>query len=525
MTQLQYLSTVLACGVFASACTAADKQPSGDDQGSDYGGDGSGSGSGDGSGSGSGSGGVVDTDNNAGGPDVGADTMPTYPTAHPRIYLPKNQARLQAALAMNTAPAARFRLVVDRYINGEDIYGMKEWQVALMGALTNDAKYCTHAVNEVDSYVASEEAKIAAGQQPTVAADSYLDVGWVIGDVMMTYDWCNARVSASQKTRWLRYANQAVWNVWHPAQAIWGSTPRAWSGWAVDDPANNYYYSFLRATAYLGLAAKGEDAQADTWITQFRDTKMLGQLVPAFDAQLRGGGSREGTAYGVSMRDLFGLYDFWEGSTGEKLGAKTKHARQSMHSFMHQMMPTLDRFAPTGDQARDSTATFFDYQRNYLQELIALYPQDALAPRAKAMLDNSSLPVMARPELFVYDFLYDNAAVTAQPLAGMGTDYYASGIGHLYSRSGWDRQATWVELIGGPYTQSHAHMDQGSLMIYKEGWLGYDGVISSFSGIIQDTGSHSLVSIKNASGPLRQITPTMSQTVGVHAGSDWFYAA
>lgn len=523
MTRRQYLHAALACGLFAGACTDKQNADGDGNGGPEDPGEGPGSGSGSGSG-GSGSG--TGTDNNAGGSDDGADTTPTYPAQHPRIYLPRNKTRLQAALAANTQPAARFKSVVDRWVSGASIYGFDVWNAALMGALTGDPKYCTKAVAAIDGEVVAAEATIAAGGRPSVASDSYLGVGDAIGNVMLTYDWCYNTVTPSQRARWLAYANQAVWNVWHPAQATWGNASYPWSGWSVNNPSNNYFYSFLRATMLTGLAAKGEDPQADGWITMFRDTKVLGQLVPTFEAQLRGGGSREGTAYGSSHRSLFHLYDLWEGSTGEKLQAKTKHARQSMRSFMHQMMPTLDYFAPTGDQPRDHTAAFFDYQRAYLQELVALYPTDPLAPRAKAMLDASTLPAMARAEMMVYDFLYPLDDVSAQPLDGLGTDYYASGIGHTYSRSGWDKQATWVELIGGAYTESHAHQDQGSFMLYKGGWLAHDAVVSSRSGIIQETGSHNLVQIKNASGtPIGQSPNTTSKTVGLHAGDNWLYAA
>jgi hypothetical protein len=42
-----------------------------------------------------------------------------------------------------------------------------------------------------------------------------------------------------------------------------------------------------------------------------------------------------------------------------------------------------------------------------------------------------------------------------------------------------------VNLIAGPYTPSDAHEDQGSLMIYKDGWLAYDVVVK------QETTAHS----------------------------------
>jgi hypothetical protein len=468
------------------------------------------------------------SDNNAGGPDeddAGADVLPTYPTAHPRIYIDKHRERLTAALAANTSAATRFRTVVDAWVGGDDVYGFEAWNGALLGQLTGDPKYCGKAVATIDAEVRADAAKIAAGQQPIVAQNSFLHVGEIIGDVALVYDWCFDTITADQKTRWLSYMNTTLWNLWHPTEAKWGPKAMPWSAWAVDDPLNNYYYSFLRATMLVGLATKGEDPKGDEWITMFRDTKMYGQLIPAFDTYLRGGGSLEGSAYGVSLRGLWNLYEIWYSTTGEKLQAKTKHARQSLRSFIHHVVPTLDRIAPTGDQPRDMKAMFFDYQRQYLQELIQLYPHDPMAARAKSLLAGSTLPQQDRREMRVYDFLYDNADVEAKPLEDTATMYYASGIGQVYARSGWDRSATWVNFSAGAYREDHAHQDQGSLLIYKDGWLGYDGVIDSANGIIQETGSHSLVRIDRGGTPIKQKVKTESTMVGLHAGQDWLYAA
>lgn len=505
MTQLRLLNSVLLVSGLLAGCGVDDKTAGG---GGDY----------------SGTGG----DPNTPGPDMedeGVDTQPTYPTQHPRIYLGANKARLEASLAANTEAAVRFRSAVDEFVGGRDIWEFRIWNVALMGQLTGQPQYCQKAVSSIDAFVAGEEAKIAAGTQPQVAHDSYLAVGDLIGDLALTYDWCFDTVTPAQKTRWLAYANQAVWNVWNPTQAKWGSKTLPWSGWSVNNPANNYYYSFLRATMLLGLATKGETPEGDQWITQFRDTKVLGQLVPLFDEQLIGGGSREGTAYGVSMRSLWHLYDLWMATTGEKLQSKTKHARRSMRTFMHQVMPTIDKFAPTGDQPRDATCVFFDYQRAYLEELIELYPNDPVAPRAKTMLQQSNVPKLARPEMLVYDFLYDMDDVTAAPMDDMGTSHYASGIGQVYSRSGWDTGATWVNLIAGAYTESHAHQDQGSLMIFKEGWLMADAALGSRNGLMQETTAHSLVRINQGSTPIKQVVGTTSELVSLHGDNDWLYAA
>ncbi len=459
------------------------------------------------------------------GPGTDSSTAPVFPTAHPRIYLTPNRARLSAALSASTPAAARFKELVDEWIAGADIWGFESWNAALLGQLTGTTGYCTKAVATVEAQVVAAEAAIAANQAPEVAGDSYLEIGGMIGDLALVYDWCFNQTSASQRARWLKYADQAVWNVWHNTSAKWGTATIPWSGWATDDPSDNYYYSFLRATMLLGLASKGEDPQADAWVTQFHDTKIVSQLVPTFNADLVGGASREGTGYGVAMRRLFELYDLWKATTGETIATLTPHTRQSMLAMLHQMVPTLDRVAPTGDLSRDSTAAFFDYHRNYLQELIQQFPGDLLAQRAKTQLAASSVPAMTSSFMFAYDFLYDDSNVTAQPVGSLNTAYYASGIGELYTRSGWDTHATWLNLIAGPYTQSHAHQDQGSLMIYKDGWLAYDAVVDSHSGLTQETTAHGLVRITSGGQPVPQIADTISTLAALHQGTGYTYAS
>jgi hypothetical protein len=471
-------------------------------------------------------GGLDQGDGDVGGPDEEDDnTQPTYPSEHPRIYLTPNRARLEAALASNTPAAAKFRGKVDQWLGGTDVYGFQAWNAALVGQLTGNAQYCTKAVATIEAQVSAAESAINAGERPIVAHDSYLQIGEMIGDLALVYDWCFDNVTAAQRTRWITYANQAIWNVWHHTEAKWGGKSQPWSGWSVNNPSNNYYYSFLRATMLVGLAAKGESPQADEWIEQFRTAKVMGELIPTFNEDLVGGGSREGTGYGVAMRRLYELYDFWKATTGEKLATKTTHTRASMLAFMHQIMPTYDRVAPTGDHARDRTAVLFDYHRDYLQELIALFPTDETAGRAKTLLAESSVPAMSQYFMYAYDFLYESPSVENRPLAGLATNYHASGIGQLYMRSGWDKHATWVNLIAGPYTESHAHQDQGSIMIYKDGWLAHDANVHSKSGLSQPTTSHGLVRIDSGGTPVRQIGATISKLEALHSGADWVHAS
>ncbi|MEZ4367490.1 MAG: hypothetical protein R2939_14625 [Kofleriaceae bacterium] len=454
---------------------------------------------------------------------------PTFPEEHPRIYLPGERDRLVGLLAAEHPAAVRFKAAVDGQVDGADHYAFEAWMVALMGQLTGEPQYCAFAVADVDAKVAAEEARIADGDLPAIAGDSYLEVGPRVGDLALTYDFCADVVTGTQRLRWLIYADQAVWNVWHPMEASWGGQPAPWTGWSVDNPSNNYYYSFLRATMLLGLATHGEAyeglASGDDWLTMFRDTKLAGQLVPTFAADLVGGGSREGTGYGVAMHRLFELYALWQGSTGEAIADLTPHARASLLQFMHATVPTLDRYAPTGDQSRDSTAMMFDYQRNYVASLAALHPADPLAARAQSYLAACSVPEMGQRFMLVYDFFFALPDLTPTPLDGLATANYAPGVGELFVRSGWDEDATWWNLIAGPYTESHAHRDQGSLMLFKGEWLAVDAVIGSRSGLRQEEEAHNLVRFVDGDGAtIRQRFGTASSLTALARGDGWTYA-
>lgn len=493
--------------------------------GSDDGGDGNSSGTG-GSGNGSGNGGTGGSGNGSGtGGGTGGGT-PIIPDEHPRIYLnAANKTRLKDLLAANDPAATRFRDMVENQLGGGDVYAYESWYSALMGQLTDDPKYCADAIQRVDEWVTGEEAKIAGGENADVAGDSYLEVGPIIGGAMITFDWCYDTLTADQRTRWIAYANQAVWNVWHPAEAEWNGTVFDWSGWSIDNPSNNYYYSFLKATVLTGLATKGENPDADGWIDKFRTEKIANQLVTTFTSDLEGGGSREGTGYGVSMKGLFWLYDIWEASTTERIADLTPHTKASLAYLMHETVPTLDRIAPIGDHARDSTAALFDYHREYGAALAWLYRNDDLAKPMRSWLADCSVPEMTQGFEYVFDFMYRDPDGASEPLSNLSTTYFGAGTGHLFARSAWETNATWIGFLMGPYTESHAHHDQLSFLFYKDSWLAYDANIDTHSGIFQGETAHNLVRMEKGGNVLSQHEGNSSTVLGLSDSAEFLYAA
>jgi hypothetical protein len=426
--------------------------------------------------------------------------------SHPRVLLRDEvfRGQLRQALSKKTRAASRFKDMVDAQLRGRDTYAFQPWFAALLHQLTGKSDYAEYAVSRTDAFVAAEEALVAAGKRPTVAGDSYLHVGATVGNLALVYDWCHDRLTPAQRARWIAYANQAVWNVWNHRQARWGGVSHEWTGWGTDNPSNNYYYSFLRATMLLGLATHGENPEAAGWLALFRE-KLDKELFPTFARDLAGGGSREGTGYGTAMNGLFELYFWWERSTTERIADRTPHAVASIAHTIHAIVPSLDRLAPTGDHSRDSKAELFDYHRHYLQILIALFPKERLASAAKSLLAASSVRSMQHAFMAYSDFLYEAPDVAPAPLAELSTTYWGPGTGQLSMRASWEPSATYANFICGPYTESHAHRDQGSFVVYKGAWLAYDANIDAHSGIEQDEFNHNLVRIEQGGAPVKQV--------------------
>lgn len=448
---------------------------------------------------------------------------------HPMVMLATQAVRLKAAMAAGTPAFTRWRSSVDSWLRGDDPWGFGADDGALLAALTGDSRYAVKAIAVIDQQVIDAETAYGKGLQPEVAGDSYLHVGELIGDLALVYDWCFGLVSSAQRSRWIAYANQAVYNVWNNTKAAWGGRPFPWTGWGTDDPGNNYYYSFTRATMLWGLASKGENPQSQAWLDKFRE-RIVGRLIPAFTRDVPDGGSREGTGYGVALRSLFELYAYWQWSTGERLADLTTHTRETISTVLHQVLPGAAWRLPVGDQSRDSTAALFDYDRHELDALVALYPTAKESACAAAMLAGSTVPAMSNAFMRIDDFVFPApapAAVIDLPLVR-----YAKGIGEVYARTSWRPEATLLWEKAGPLTQSHAHEDQGSLMLWRDGWLVADPVIWSKGGVRQatspvgTTAAHSQVRVDLDGKPVSQRdNPAAGKLLAFRVGPGYLFTS
>lgn len=407
-------------------------------------------------------------------------------------------SNLSGMLQTNHAAAIRFKDIVDLQLASGGVYGFEQWFAALMYQLTEEPQYCRYAVANIDEFVRGEEALINSGQRAEVSGDSYLHSGGTIGDIALVRDWCSSFLTGDMVRRWRDYADQTVYNIWNPTSASWGGVTHTWSGWSVDNPYNNYYYSFLEATMLTGLAFKNDGLTLGAqgkWEDIFFTTKITNQLIPIFNTELVGGGSREGTGYGSSLRDLYRLFDWWRQSGGTDITTLTDHVLENSYYMVHALMPTGDYLVPFGDHARDSSAAFFDYHRTLMLESAFLHPQEAISGVVKTQLANSSVTRQYHRFNFVYDFLYALDDIPAQQPDILNDSYFAVGTGHLFSRTNWTANAAHFSTTIGPFTESHDHRDKGGFYLYKNEWLAYDQQINTHSGIRAEEEFHNIVRI------------------------------
>jgi hypothetical protein len=443
----------------------------------------------------------------------------------PRAPLPRIEPGIPLDLGYvdRKSPAfARFRRWVNSAVDGEPGYAFSAYDAALLYRLDPQKKYCGLAVTMIEREVADAEAAIARGDAPDIAGDSYLEVGPRIAALSMTLDTCKTQIDDGKRKRWSAYAEQAVWNVWHYLRADWGGRPRPWTGWSVDNPGNNYYYSFVEATLYWALASGNND-----WM-RFRHEEKIPPL-QAYFATLPGGGSLEGTGYGAAHMRLFAIYRLWRDATGEDTANANTHVDDSIAYWVHATVPTMDRFAPIGDQSRSSIPELYDYHRRLVLEARALSRQSEAQGLASWWLHRISLPRMSNGFNSLYDLLPAGDAKAPAPHtlaphtpAPNTLFHHAEGTGHLFARSAWDEDALWLAFVAGPFNESHAHEEQGGFTLFAKDWLTVTENIWTRSGIQQGTETHNVLRFERGTADasvVHQRRPSISRMT-VTPGAD-----
>lgn len=374
-----------------------------------------------------------------------------------RPYLPLDR--------YTTAPASdpvvqKFNAYVARAQAGNPDWGYSAADAVVQFARTGEAKYIDAAIADAEAQVAKAETAIAAGKAPAVAGDSYLHAGPMIEELALAYDWGHSRLTQAQRDRFRQYGDRVIANIWNPPAATWGSAAPgtfSWSGWSINNPGNNYHFSFIQATQLWAIAT-----QQKQWLDFLQQWKF--PLMHDYLDDLAGGGSREGTGYGVAARGFYTNALDWEAATGERLVAVENHARDSIDYWIHATTPRLDEYQPYGDLTRSSTPTLYDYHENLVRTAAMLVPNTPQATRGLWWIKNNSVPDTMENSFNLRPALLRPEGTAVAPTA---LTYYSPFVGQFFARTSWGKDAAWFATIAGPYDESHAHAEQGTFSLHR----------------------------------------------------------
>lgn len=370
--------------------------------------------------------------------------------------------------------------------------------------------YLRAAIKVKDREITQEFDLVSSNTTPNVQYNQSLYEGPVVRDVAYTFDYGYDLLTLEQKEKWSAYVEQVLSQHWSLVLSSWDATqkkylgashgtatncwhwkpewttkktafsgapgtcvnlPASGAGWAVNDPGNNYFYSFVTSTLSWAISSRNTK-----WFN-FAQNYIFPLLVEYYSTYT-GGGTREGTSYGVALKELFAIYNIWRDSTGEDLSSFNAHSKDTITYWIHATSPDFKKYSPWGDQPMYPDPFLFDYNRQLMIEAVNLSPSSAEAKYGQWWLNSlnlgQGLGVMGTRNNSKFDLLVNPnipAVSPADATAPLATTYFSQINGILSARSSWDPSASWFLTLAGLMDQSHAHEEQGSFIFYKQGWI------------------------------------------------------
>lgn len=395
----------------------------------------------------------------------------TIAATNPRILFNNATfaAKMAAAAAANTTAYSRIKNISDTRFRVTASLQCSYYD-ALMYQITKNETYAQYAYDEVMKWLVSEETKIANQTPTTVEFDSYLYIGPAFQELMLSYDWCSHKFSESEKQRLFAYVNQGLQNMIDPPNAMWGTRNAPWTGWAINNPTNNYFYSRFMAFTCVALGSFGANDRAAEWL-DYVTTNRVPLLTTELSTMVPEGGSLEGTNYGLSLSSYWNSFWIWKTSANYTFFDDNMFAKSTIHWYLHNLSPEGKYWLASGDQSTYAAALWADSGRVNFVSLMALYPSDLGCRAAKTVLQNHGHTQAFFSAYYFADLMLSESDILAADPSILNKTYLNQKVGMSSYRTSWGQNATWVTQQVGVLYESHQHLVNGGFDVYKNEWL------------------------------------------------------
>lgn len=300
----------------------------------------------------------------------------------------------------------------------------------------------------------------------------------------IVFDWCHSAFTASERSTLIERFNGYLKTVHDHSLE-----PDAMGG--EGEPANNYFWGYLRNELNWGIATQGENPQADTFISGALDERWSAWASPFFESgEGAGGVGIEGSEYGVYMQEHALMPLDGARYLKEDLFADSTYFRAAALYWIYTTTPTRTgcpgsgalyyQFFPFADDEGqyDPCMGFPSAQHDpaigsVMNFLATQYGDEAVGELARSWL------MQVQPATDPYVQAVAEAGVS-RPLNELPTDYYAPGPGFFFTRNRWAEDAS-VLLFQLNRTQGnggHDHNDFGSFQIWQKGvWMAKESTL------------------------------------------------
>ena len=413
-------------------------------------------------------------------PTAGPGSAPTIvPSGY--LLLPANRKKeLELAVGAGDSDWLALRKRVDDNLLNRDKYKDSPENRALVYLLTGDSKYGRSAIDWASEIVAAAD----------VRSDSYLGFGNRMRQVALVLNYCEGMLTAAERQVFTQYLDGWTHELWFDNQG---------SGWGLNDPGNNYHQAFVEGTAYAGYALReAGHASGQKYVDLLHDKlEKPGAVLDYIDAHAVGGDWPEGANYGERTKQrLFGaLAVIASMGDGNHFWAHSFFPA-SVYFAIHQVQPDLLSLHPAGDLARDAAMLVTPADRDYVQTLLPWLPEGEAKSLGAWYLAAVSPAYDQGYGAMTYKNVLFGAGGSATPPSVLPTGYLASGTGWVNWRSSWASDATSVTVSGGhAIEQDHQHLDVGSFVIFRRGWLAADATTYSQDGLTYADSAHNMVHV------------------------------
>jgi hypothetical protein len=250
------------------------------------------------------------------------------------------------------------------------------------------------------------------------------------------------------------------WLTWYGAE-----------GYLRDRPTANYYWGYLTALSFAGLAASGESPAADAWLGRAKNA-LSESVLPTFRDELAGGGWPEGWQYGEYTAVEIGLVSrAFKTGAGLDIVKRLPWLSQLVAHHVHALLPDGQSVYDGGTwgehPAKPSAA-------GLAAAIVALEGVDDNPVAEARWMVAHALPPLKREQAWVGLLADRPGAVERSPRDGAPTSLHLSGQGLTFVRSTWSPSAVWASFQAGPrLAEDHQDADQGHFELFR----GPDGLL------------------------------------------------